>query len=226
MERPSPKRAAVSSLPSSNDKLTEEYQKACSEVIVLRKGLVEILQSVREQDGTSDVKIESPVLERLVDVLSSDRLFGHYGKVIQEISSVTGENKILRERILELESSPRLPQSSSDTLLPDTRNKADQAIQAMSSPLRMIDSGNDPVPSMEPSVHQALYADEEVSRLTEQVAGYQEKLHEVEKELDRVKRELEQLAGRHDASVADWSRKESDWKHQMNRKVGTDVEFT
>ena len=34
-----------------NDKLQFDYQKACSEVIVLRKGLVEILQSVREHDG-------------------------------------------------------------------------------------------------------------------------------------------------------------------------------
>ena len=39
----------VSHLPS--DKLLLDYQKACSEVIVLRKGLVEILHSVRQQDG-------------------------------------------------------------------------------------------------------------------------------------------------------------------------------
>jgi hypothetical protein len=29
----------------------QDYRSACSEVIVLRKGLVEILASVREQDG-------------------------------------------------------------------------------------------------------------------------------------------------------------------------------
>lgn len=38
----------------NDNKLLLEYQKACSEVIVLRKGLVEILHSVREHDGNSN----------------------------------------------------------------------------------------------------------------------------------------------------------------------------
>ena len=41
----------TSSVPTADDQLVLEYQKACSEVIVLRKGLVEILDSVRQQDG-------------------------------------------------------------------------------------------------------------------------------------------------------------------------------
>lgn len=41
----------TSSVPTADDQLVMEYQKACSEVIVLRKGLVEILDSVRQHDG-------------------------------------------------------------------------------------------------------------------------------------------------------------------------------
>ena len=57
--------------------------------------------------GTSDVKIESPILERLVTVLNSERLFGHYdayADIMNENSRLYGENKLLRERVREMKS--------------------------------------------------------------------------------------------------------------------------
>ncbi len=167
--------APVSHQPS--DKLLQDYQKACSEVIVLRKGLIEILQSVRQHDGelnklkmlsfkkkpnnieligTSDVKIESPILERLVTVLNSERLFGHYdayADIMNENSRLYGENKLMRERVREIKTatfitvehpptvcSPPVPSSrlssSSDQTL-----KMDKNIQVS---VQLANSGCDP----------------------------------------------------------------------------------
>ena len=36
---------------SINIDFRQDYQSACSEIIILRKGLVEILESVQQQDG-------------------------------------------------------------------------------------------------------------------------------------------------------------------------------
>ena len=47
----------TSSVPIADDQLVIDYQKACSEVIVLRKGLVEILESVRQHDGILKINL-------------------------------------------------------------------------------------------------------------------------------------------------------------------------
>jgi hypothetical protein len=57
--------------------------------------------------GTSDVKIEWPILERLVTVLNSERLFGDYdtyADIMNENSRLYGENKFLRKRAREMKS--------------------------------------------------------------------------------------------------------------------------
>ena len=198
--------------PAAPGRLTEEYQKACSEVMVLRAGLVEILHSVREQDGTSDVKIESPILERLVEVLNGERLFGQYGQLVHEINSVRGENKILQERILQMAS----PRHQAPV---EVRSSDDKAVQVLST--LSVDSGTDPI---QQSVEQGkIQRPFEADHLARQVEGYEEKLRDVERELGRVKRELEQLSDKHDASTADWNRQESDWIRQIGRKVRPSV---
>ena len=44
----------------------------------LRKGMREILDSVRNQDASSDVKIEAPEIERLLGILDARHLWGSY----------------------------------------------------------------------------------------------------------------------------------------------------
>ena len=44
----------------------------------LRKGMEEILDSVREQDGKSDVTIKSPTLDKLLSILDARHLWGNY----------------------------------------------------------------------------------------------------------------------------------------------------
>ena len=44
----------------------------------LRKGMQEILDSVRNQDASSDVKIQAPEIERLLGILDARHLWGSY----------------------------------------------------------------------------------------------------------------------------------------------------
>ena len=44
----------------------------------LRKGMREILDSVRNQDASSDVRIEAPEIERLLGILDARHLWGSY----------------------------------------------------------------------------------------------------------------------------------------------------
>lgn len=172
----------------------EEYQKVCSEVIVLRKGLMEILQSVREQDGNSDVRIESPILERLVAVLNSENLFGHRDKLVEQVNSVSGENKMLKETIRELKE-----QCDSKS------ERSDQGVQAVRP---LVDSANDPGDF-------PLFED----RWDKEVAVHQEKVDNVEQELNRVKRQLDYLSENYDAKKIEWSQKEVGFMNQLELKV-------
>lgn len=133
-KQPSPvKRIAITPPPSG--KLLEEYQKAWSEVVVLRKGLVEILQSVREQDATSDVKIESPILERLVAVLDGERLFGQHHGLAKEVESLSEENRGLKETIGELTRQAGSP--------PLSAGREKESMQQTSSPSQSTKTENE-----------------------------------------------------------------------------------
>ncbi len=44
----------------------------------LRVGMHEILDSIRQQDGRSDVAVASETLERLVAIMDNRRVFGTY----------------------------------------------------------------------------------------------------------------------------------------------------
>ena len=61
----------LSELRASLDDLMEENDG-------LRKGMREILDSVRDQDASSDVKIEAPEIERLLGILDARHLWGSY----------------------------------------------------------------------------------------------------------------------------------------------------
>ena len=71
----------------------------------LRKGMREILDSVRNQDASSDVRIEAPEIERLLGILDARHLWGSYHPAMglkNRIEQLEGINsgKILRSRKL------------------------------------------------------------------------------------------------------------------------------
>ena len=79
--------------------------------------------------GRSDVKIESPVLERVVTVLNSERFFGHYdayADIMNENSSIQGENKVLREQLRHYRNNNQKPIGSSND---DERQVSDKCVQ-------------------------------------------------------------------------------------------------
>ncbi|KZS07494.1 Uncharacterized protein APZ42_028577 [Daphnia magna] len=235
-----------------NDKLVLDYQKACSEVIVLRKGLIEILHSVRQQDGSSDVKIESPILERLVTVLNSEKLFGHYdayADIMNENSRLYGENRLLRERVREMKSAtfitvehpPPVRSSPTHSSRPSSAEKILKSDKDIQVSVKVVDSGCDPhfvedVPQPIVEVHRPpspKQAQETVvlqqavaetpCELTGQLERYQQKLCDLELELDKVKHELTNVTEKHEASVINWQHREIDWMNQIAQN-GTKIE--
>ncbi len=54
------------------------YDDMFEENAELRKGMKEILEDVKEQDGQSDVLIHSPALEKLISILDARHLWGNY----------------------------------------------------------------------------------------------------------------------------------------------------
>ncbi|KAI9553228.1 hypothetical protein GHT06_021124 [Daphnia sinensis] len=233
-----------------NDKLLLDYQKACSEVIVLRKGLVEILHSVRQQDGSSDVKIESPILERLVTVLNSEKLFGHYdayADIMNENSRLYGENKLLRERVREMKSAtfitvehpPPIQSSPTRSSRPSSAAKTLKTDKDIQVSVKVVDSACDPhivedVPQPVVEVHRPPSPKQETvvlqqavvenpCELTGQLQRYQQKLCDLELELDKVKHELHNVTEKHEASVINWQQRETDWMNQIAQN-GTKIE--
>lgn len=190
--------------------------------------------------GTSDVKIESPILERLVTVLNSERLFGHYdayADIMNENSSLHGENKSLRERVrdmkskvnAELPAAPSSRRSSSGeqpTAAATKTWKIDQSVQVAA---KLVDSGCDPhaqeeekvvpPPKLNRAVHHHEQQTESQCELTGQVERYQEKLCDLESQLDKVKRELHNLSEKHEAANFDWQRRETNWINEIAQKV-------
>lgn len=89
--------------------------------------------------GLSDVKIESPVLERIVTVLNSERIFGHYdayADIMNQNSSIHGENKVLREQLRHYRNNNQKQSRN------DERQVSEKAVQI--APL-CTDSATDPV---------------------------------------------------------------------------------
>ena len=202
--------------------------------------------------GTSDVKIESPILERLVTVLNSERLFGHYdayADIMNENSRLYGENKLLRERVREMKSatfitvehpplvrSPPVPSSRRSSS--DQTMKMDKNIQVS---VQLANSGCDPLVDVEirppVEVHRPSTPLEKVAEivapqrataesqceLTGQVEQYQEKLCDLELQLGKVRHELHNLTEKHEAAVIDWKRREANWIDEIAAN-GTKIE--
>lgn len=184
------------------------------------------------------MKIESPILERLVTVLNSERLFGHYDAyvdIITENSSIHGENRALRERIREMKSapptpSPRTPQV--DRATSDERvSLADQAVQVacevsdgcnnISFDMHGLGKEEAEVQTSEVFPTPEAYQREAdlVNELKRQIIEYEYQLNELEQQLGQVRIDLIKLAERHERSSSHWQQQERNLVDEISRKV-------
>ena len=79
-----------------------KYNELFDENDKLRLGMHEILESVKDQDGTSDVKVTSPILENLITILDARHLYGDYKPVMgvkAQVERLEGVNSQLREQL-------------------------------------------------------------------------------------------------------------------------------
>ena len=78
------------------------YDELFEENDQLRLGMREILDSIRDQDGVSDVLVSSPVLERVVTALDARHLYGEYKPAMAlkaQMERLEGVNAQLREQL-------------------------------------------------------------------------------------------------------------------------------
>ena len=78
------------------------YEELLEENDDLRRGMKEIHEDVKSQDGQSDVLIHCPTLEKLVEILDARHLWGQYHPaqgLKAQISKLEGGNAELREQI-------------------------------------------------------------------------------------------------------------------------------
>ena len=82
-----------------------KYEDMFEENNKLREGMHEILDSVKDQDGKSDVVVSCPVLEQLLTILDARHYFGDYKPAMglkSQIEKLEGVNAHLREQCRKL----------------------------------------------------------------------------------------------------------------------------
>ncbi|XP_014239270.1 centrosomal protein of 290 kDa-like isoform X2 [Cimex lectularius] len=84
--------------------IEEKYKALIGENESLRKGLHEIMESIKFQDGQSKVSIESECLEKLLDALDSRHVSGWYHPAMRlqvALNKLQGNNDALRQQLRE-----------------------------------------------------------------------------------------------------------------------------
>ncbi|KAE8749543.1 hypothetical protein FOCC_FOCC003808 [Frankliniella occidentalis] len=92
----------IRALQQEQRQLDNEHQVLIEENEALRQGLHDILDSVHNQDGKSNVRLESKVLEQLLHALDSRHISGWYHPAMRiqaKVNAVEGSNEALREQL-------------------------------------------------------------------------------------------------------------------------------
>ena len=113
------------------------YKNLYDENDKLRLGMQEILESVRDQDGTSDVSVTSPVLENLLTILNARHFYGDYKPAMglkAQMEKQEGVNCQLREQLRRM----RLDEDKSSLVIQRLRAKTQQ----LEAELNSIKKGN------------------------------------------------------------------------------------
>ncbi|XP_063223757.1 centrosomal protein of 290 kDa-like [Bacillus rossius redtenbacheri] len=82
--------------------LEDKLRGVTKENEALRVGMHEILDSIRSQDGSSDVRLESECLERLLEALDARHISGWYHPAMRlqaQVHALEGSNSALREQL-------------------------------------------------------------------------------------------------------------------------------
>jgi chromosome segregation ATPase len=89
------KEAEVSKLQKDMVEYKTRYEDLFEENGELRRGMQQILEDVKEQDGKSDVLIHCPALEKLISILDARHLWGNYHPAMSlkaQIDKLEGAN--------------------------------------------------------------------------------------------------------------------------------------
>ena len=103
----------------------------------LRIGMHEILDSIKEQDGQSDVLVSSPVLEKLLVVLDARHIYGEYKPAMglkTQMERLEGVNSQLREQLRRL----RIEEEKTSSQNQKLRSK----VQQLDAEIKSIKQGN------------------------------------------------------------------------------------
>ena len=114
-----------------------KYEDLLEENNKLRIGMHEILDSIKEQDGHSDVLVTSPVLEKLLTILDARHFYGEYKPAMglkTQMEKLEGANSQLREQLRRL----RLEEDKVSGQNQRLRLK----LQQMETELKVIKQGN------------------------------------------------------------------------------------
>ncbi|XP_043268988.1 centrosomal protein of 290 kDa [Venturia canescens] len=87
------------------DELRENVRIVIDENEALRKGMHEILDSIRDQDGKSEVEVHSGTLERLLEALDVRHVSGWYHpamRIQERLNVVQGSNSELRSQLKQM----------------------------------------------------------------------------------------------------------------------------
>ena len=215
-----------------------KYNELYDENDKLRLGMHEILESVKDQDGTSDVQVSSPILENLITILDARHLFGEYKPVMgvkAQVERLEGANSQLREQLR----STRLKEDKASVQIQRLKSKI-QSLEGEISSIKQgnISANNQPEPiiiqQQTPIVqinHEIGAANaDSVSKLSSQLIYVLDELDVKNKMLKSLKTELETVhtdseACKHQIGViyeeyfeakTNWEKEKSDMQHKIS----------
>lgn len=179
----------------------------------LRLGMHEILESIKNQDGTSDVMVSSPVLENLLNILDSRHLFGEYKPAMglkSKMEKLEGMNAQLREELRKT----RLNEDKANVQVQRFKSK----IQQQDMELNAIKHGNmigNPLPNQTIIAPQT----QAVPQVTTQISiGAAENLAKLNSQLVHVLDELDCKTKAFNALTTDLEKSHQEYemcKHQL-----------
>ena len=194
------KQKEVNSMKNQLNEQKSSYKILYEENDKLRLGMHEILESIKDQDGSSDVKVSSPILENLLTILNARHLYGEYKPVMglkAQMEKLEGVNSQLREQLRK----KRLDEDKANVALHRLKKK----MHLQETELNSIKKGNvivnNPVTVVAPQQHLVPQvtteissgAHENIAKLNSQLIHTLDELERKTKSCKTMKNELEKF---------------------------------
>ncbi|XP_034245100.1 centrosomal protein of 290 kDa-like isoform X2 [Thrips palmi] len=208
-----------------------ERQSLVEENEALRQGLHDILDSVHNQDGQSNVRLESKVLEHLLHALDSRHISGWYHPAMRiqaKVNAVEGNNEALREqlhsmreeesrtqnelhkaklRIAELEEISKDPLNKKEVFSSDTKTSGFQL------PAELSSHGLDVISKMNKHLLQVLH---ELELDKTQVSETLNVHKELQLQLEELVSQLAHAVQQHNVDKENWVEEKSGFVEQLD----------